>query len=76
MPEGSVSPEECPRSLAAEALLWAHPDRPLFAGSLRVMAVANAFVMLGLLPGLRAGRAARGPVAGGCGRGVLPDLGG
>jgi hypothetical protein len=31
-------------------LLWAHPQRPLLPVSLGVMAVANAFVMLGLLP--------------------------
>ena len=45
-----MDPEGCLRSLTAEALLWAHPDRPLFPVSLGVMAVANAFVMLGLLP--------------------------
>jgi hypothetical protein len=50
MREGQVDPEDCLRSLTAEALLWAHPDRPLFPVSLGVMAVANAFVMLGLLP--------------------------
>jgi len=50
MGEDRVDPESCLRSLTAEALLWAHPDRPLFAVSLGVMAVANAFVMLGLLP--------------------------
>src|SRR5215468_10726431 len=54
MPEDPVHPEECLRSLAAKALLWAHPDRPLFPDSLRLMAVANAFVMLGLLPEPRA----------------------
>jgi len=48
-----VNPEECLRSLAAEALQWA-PHRPLFPESLGVMAVANAFVMLGLLPEPRA----------------------
>src|SRR3974377_381308 len=31
-----------------------HPDRPLFAKSLGVMAAANALVMLGLLPEPRA----------------------
>jgi len=46
----SVDPESCLRSLAAEALRWAHPDRPLFAVSLGLMAAANALVMLGLLP--------------------------
>jgi hypothetical protein len=45
-----VDPESCLRSLTAEAMLWAHPQRPLFPVSLGVMAVANAFVMLGLLP--------------------------
>jgi hypothetical protein len=49
-----VNPEDCLRSLAARALLWAHPNRPLFPDSLRLMAVANAFVMLGLLPEPRA----------------------
>ena len=53
MHEDPVSPEECLRSLAAEALRWA-PHRPLFPDSLRLMAVANAFVMLGLLPEPRA----------------------
>src|SRR5215475_2728156 len=47
-------PEDRLRSLAARALLWARPGRPLFPGSLRLMAVANAFVMLGLLPEPRA----------------------
>ena len=50
MGEGRADPEGCLRSLTAEALWWAHPDRPLFPVSLGVMAVANAFVMLGLLP--------------------------
>jgi len=54
MPDDPVNPEDCLRSLAAEVLLWAHPDRPLFPDSLRLMAVANAFVMLGLLPEPRA----------------------
>ena len=45
-----MDPEGCLRSLTAEALWWAHPQRPLFPVSLGVMAVANAFVMLGLLP--------------------------
>ena len=48
-----VPPEDCLRLLAAEALLWA-PHRPLFPESLGLMAVANAFVMLGLLPEPRA----------------------
>jgi len=42
------------RSLTAEALRWAHAQGPLFPVSLGVMAVANAFVMLGLLPELLA----------------------
>jgi hypothetical protein len=49
MHDDPVNPEDCLRSLAAEALRWA-PHRPLFPDSLGVMAVANAFVMLGLLP--------------------------
>src|SRR5215469_14807609 len=53
MHDDPVNPEGCLRSLAAEALLWA-PDRPLFPDSMRLMAVANAFVMLGLLPEPRA----------------------
>ena len=52
MPEDPLNPEDCLRSLAAEALLWA-PHR-LFPESLGLMAVANAFVMLGLLPEPRA----------------------
>src|SRR5262249_2529705 len=54
MHDDPVNPEGCLRSLAAEALLWAHPDRPLFPDSMGLMAVANAFVMLGLLPEPRA----------------------
>jgi hypothetical protein len=53
MPEDPLNPEGCLRSLAAEALQWA-PRRPLFPESLGLMAVANAFVMLGLLPEPRA----------------------
>src|SRR6266581_6701474 len=53
MDDDRVNPEHCLRSLAAEALRWA-PHRPLFPDSLRLMAVANAFVMLGLLPEPRA----------------------
>lgn len=53
MHDDPVDPEACLRSLAAEALRWA-PHRPLFPDSLGLMAVANAFVMLGLLPELRA----------------------
>jgi hypothetical protein len=44
-----MEPEDCLRSLTTEALSRAHPDRPLFPVSLRLMAVANALVMLGLL---------------------------
>jgi hypothetical protein len=50
----SVDPESCLRSLAAEALRWADRDRALFAASLGLMGVANALVMLGLLPEPRA----------------------
>jgi hypothetical protein len=53
MREEPVDPEDCLRSLAAEALRWAR-HRPLFPDSLGLMAVANAFVMLGLLPEPRA----------------------
>ena len=49
-----MDPEACLRSLAAEALLHAHPDRSVVASSLGLMAVANALVMLGLLPEARA----------------------
>ena len=45
-----MNPGGCLRSLTAEVLLWAYPQGPLFPVSLGVMAVANAFVMLGLLP--------------------------
>jgi len=58
MHEDPADPEDCLRSLAAEALLWAHPGRPLFPVSLGLMAVANALVMLGLLPEPRAFRPA------------------
>jgi hypothetical protein len=53
MPEDLLNPEDCLRSWAAEALLWA-PHRPLVPESPGLMAVANAFVMLGLLPEPRA----------------------
>jgi hypothetical protein len=53
MPEDPLNPEDCLRSLAAGALQWA-PHRLLFPRSPRLMAVANAFVMLGLLPEPRA----------------------
>lgn len=46
-----VDPEDCLRSLAAEALLLASPDRPLFPVSLGLMAVANALVTLVLAAG-------------------------
>lgn len=48
-----MDPEDCLRSLAAEALRLA-PHRPLFPESLVLMAAANAFVMLGLVPEPRA----------------------
>jgi hypothetical protein len=44
-----VPPEQCLRSLTAEALLMAQPGRELLPDSLGVMATANAFVMLGLV---------------------------
>ncbi len=53
MPEDPLDAEDCLRSLAAEALQRA-PHRPLFPESLGLMAVANAFVMLGLLAEPRA----------------------
>jgi hypothetical protein len=53
MQENPANPEDCLRSLAAEALQRA-PHRPLFPDSVGLMAVANAFVMLGLLPEPRA----------------------
>jgi hypothetical protein len=53
MREDPVDPEDCLRSLAAQALRCA-PHRPLFPDSLGLMAAANAFVMLGLLPEPRA----------------------
>jgi hypothetical protein len=49
-----IEPEECLRSLAAEALLMAGPGHSLLPDSLAVMATANAFVMLGLVPEHRA----------------------
>jgi hypothetical protein len=49
-----MDPEDCLRSLAAEALLRARPGRPPVAPSLGLMAAANALVMLGLLPEVRA----------------------
>src|SRR5260221_14148055 len=49
-PMNPMSPADCLRSLRAEALLRAHPDRPLFPVSLGLQAVANACVMLGMLP--------------------------
>jgi hypothetical protein len=53
MLDDPVNPEDWLRSLAAEALQRA-PHRPLFPDSVGLMAVANAFVMLGLLPEPRA----------------------
>ena len=49
-----MPPEECLRSLTAEALLRAQPDRELLPDSLGLMATANAFVMLGLVAEVRA----------------------
>ncbi|WP_300605711.1 hypothetical protein [Trebonia sp.] len=49
-----AEPEECLRSLTAEALRVARPGHPLLAQSLGVMATANAFVMLGLVAEQRA----------------------
>lgn len=49
-----VPPEECLRSLTAAAWLRARPGRDLLPDSLGVMAVANAFVMLGLVAETRA----------------------
>ncbi len=49
-----MDPENCLRSLAAEALLRAAPGEALLPVSLGLQAVANAFVMLGLLPEARA----------------------
>jgi hypothetical protein len=49
-----VEPEDCLRSLTDQALQGAHPGTSLFPVSLGLMAVANAFVMLGLLPEPRA----------------------
>lgn len=49
-----IEPEECLRSLAAEALRKARPGDTLLPDSLAVMATANAFVMLGLVPEHRA----------------------
>jgi hypothetical protein len=40
MHDDPMNPEDCPRSLAAEALQWA-PHRSLFLESLGLMAVAN-----------------------------------
>lgn len=62
--------EDCLSSLTAEALRHAHPDRPLFPSSLGLMAVANAFVMLGLLPEPRG----RGHLGGTPGRAGAPRL--
>jgi hypothetical protein len=49
-----MGPEECLRSLTGEALLRAMPGHALLPDSLAVMATANAFVMLGLVPEHRA----------------------
>ena len=44
-----MPPEQCLRSLTAEALLGAWPGQDQLPDSLGVMATANAFVMLGLV---------------------------
>jgi hypothetical protein len=49
-----VEPEDCLRSLTETALRRARQGQSLFPVSLGLMAVANAFVMLGLLPEPRA----------------------
>src|SRR5450755_1593548 len=49
-----MDPESCLRSLTAEALTRAQSDEVLLPVSLGLQAVANAFVMLGLLPEARA----------------------
>ncbi len=54
IPMDQEDPEGHLRSLTAEALTRASPGRPLLPVSLSVQAVANAFVMLGLLPEPRA----------------------
>lgn len=54
MGRDSVDPEDCLRSLTAEALVRADRGGPVLRVSLGLMAVANAFVMLGLLPEGRA----------------------
>ena len=45
-----MDPGECLRALTADALLKADSGQPLLPVSLGLMATANAFVMLGLLP--------------------------
>jgi hypothetical protein len=50
----SVEPEDCLRSLTDTAFRRARQGESLFPVSLGLMAVANAFVMLGLLPEPRA----------------------
>ena len=49
-----MDPEVCLRSLSSEVERRARLGESLFRGSLGLMAVANAFVMLGLLPEPRA----------------------
>ena len=52
-----MNPEECLRSLSAEALLWAHPDRPLFPESLRLALERIGLGDATFLPGGTAGGA-------------------
>ena len=45
-----MQPLECLRSVASRALRMSRPDRPVYPMSFGLMATANAFVMLGLVP--------------------------
>jgi hypothetical protein len=71
----SVPPEQCLRSLTAEALLRAQPERALLPDSLGVMATANAFVMLGLVAEDRAEEILAGHRAGLEAKGMAPGRG-
>jgi len=70
-----VPPGECLRSLTAEALLRAQPERELLPDSLGVMATANAFVMLGLVAEDRAEEILAGHRAALEAKGVAPGRG-
>lgn len=70
-----MPPEECLRSLTAEALLRAQPDCDLLPDSLAVMATANAFVMLGLVAEDRAEEILAGHRAALEAKGVAPGRG-